>query len=417
MTAPKKTILLCTIGSAGDVNPFIGIGGQLRKRGFRVVLVTSQYFEAQARSEGLEFFGLGSAEDYRSIIEDPDLWSPDKGFKVFAERVVFPIMEPAYEFIAGFDPSNTLLLAQGQFFAAHIAHEKLGMPFITVHLQPAAFRSVYEFPLSPVPLPPFLVRGLFTLVDALLLDKLFAPNINRFRLTLNLPPIRKIFGGWMHSPQLNLGLFPDWFAQPQPDWSPQTQLTSFVFYDKQNGIEELPADLENFLNAGSPPIVFTAGTAMKHADQFYRDCIGACQILGQRGILLTGHPEQLPAELPAGIQHFSYLPFSKVLPRALALVHHGGIGTTAQAIAAGIPHVIRPMAHDQPDTAARVEKLGIGATLSPNKFNARSLAEKLNLLIDSQSVNKRCRIFADRIHPEQALNDTCSIIENFSNGQ
>jgi rhamnosyltransferase subunit B len=414
MNSTEKTILLCTIGSAGDVNPFIGIGGQLIKRGFRVVLITSQYFEAQARSVGLEFFGLGSAEDYQDIIQDPDLWSPDKGFKVFADRVVFPIMEPAYEIIASFDPSKTILAAQGQFFAAHIAHEKLGFPFITVHLQPAAFRSVYEFPLLPVSLPPFVIRGLFGLIDALLLDKLFAPNINRLRQSLGLPAIHKIFGGWMHSPQKNLGLFPDWFAALQPDWPPQTQLTGFVYYDKQNGNEELPEELNKFLNAGSPPIIFTAGTAMKHADQFFRDCIEACQVLNQRGILLTGHPEQLPAELPQNIQHFAYLPFSKVLPRALALVHHGGIGTTAQAIAAGIPQVIRPMAHDQPDTAARVEKLGIGASLSPKNFNAASLAEKLHSLITSQAVLERCKSYADKIDPDRSLDETCTIIEDFS---
>lgn len=409
----KSTILLCTIGSAGDVYPFIGIGEELKKRGFRVVLITSQYFESQARSAGLEFFGLGSSEDYQSIIQDPDLWSPDKGFKVFADRVVFPIMEPAYEIIAGFDPSTTILAAQGQFFAAHIAHEKLGFSFITIHLQPAAFRSVYEFPLLPISLPPFAIRGLFSLIDALVLDKLFAPNINRFRKSLGLAPIKKIFGGWMHSTQLNIGLFPEWFAQLQPDWPPQTQLTSFVYYDRQNGNEDIPSELDAFLSAGSPPIIFTAGTAMKHADQFFRDCIEACQLLGQRGIVLTQHPEQLPDELPPGIQQFAYLPFSKILPRALALVHHGGIGTTAQAIAAGIPQVIRPMAHDQPDTAARVEKLGIGVSLSPQKFNATSLAEKLNILTTSQTVWARCKAYAERIRPDQSLNDTCTIIEDF----
>jgi len=409
-----KTILLCTIGSAGDVYPFIGIGQELKKRGFRVGLITSQYFEAQALGAGLEFIGLGSTEDYQSIIQDPDLWSPDKGFKVFAERVVFPIMEPAYQNITGFDPSQTILIAQGQFFAAHIAHEKLGFPFITVHLQPAAFRSVYEFPLIPISLPPFVIRGVFSLIDALLLDKLFAPNINRFRQSLGLPAIKKIFGGWMHSPQKNLGLFPEWFAQPQRDWPPQTQLTSFVYYDQQDGNEELPKELENFLNAGSAPIIFTAGTAMKHGSQFFLDCIEACQKLGQRGVLLTQHPEQLPAELPEGIQHFAYLPFSQILPRALALVHHGGIGTTAQAIAAGIPQVIRPMAHDQPDTAARIEKLGIGVSLDPKKFNAVTLAEKISSLITSQTVLDLCKKYAEKIHPEQALNDTCTIIEDFS---
>ena len=413
----KSTILLCTIGSAGDVNPFIAIGQNLIKRGFRVVLITSQYFESRARSAGLEFFGLGSSEDYQSIIQDPDLWSPDKGFKVFADRVVFPIMEPAYEIIAGFDPAQTVLAAQGQFFAAHIAHEKLGFPFITIHLQPAAFRSVHEFSLLPISLPPFVIRGLFSLIDALVLDKLFAPNINRFRQSLGLPPINKIFGGWMHSPQRNIGLFPEWFAQLQPDWPPQTQLTSFVYYDKQNGNTDISNELDAFLSAGSPPIIFTAGTAMKHADQFFRDCIEACQLLGQRGILLTQHPEQLPTELPQGIQHFAYLPFSKVLPRAAALVHHGGIGTTAQAIAAGIPQVIRPMAQDQPDTATRVEKLGIGVSLSPQKFNAASLAERLNALLTSQAVLERCKIYAGRIHPDQSLNETCMIIDNFSRDQ
>jgi UDP:flavonoid glycosyltransferase YjiC (YdhE family) len=106
--------------------------------------------------------------------------------------------------------------------------------------------------------------------------------------------------------QKNIGLFPGWFAHPQPDWPPQTQLTSFVYYGKQNGDEELPEELETFLSAGSAPIIFTAGTAMKHVDQFFRDCIGACQVLGRRGILLTQHPEQLPAELPQGIQYFAY---------------------------------------------------------------------------------------------------------------
>ncbi|MDO9300330.1 MAG: glycosyltransferase [Anaerolineales bacterium] len=413
----EKTILLCTIGSAGDVYPFIGIGQQLKKRGFRVVLVTSQYFEAHARSAGLEFIGLGSAEDYQSIIQDPDLWSAEKGFKVFAERVVFPIMEPAYEIIAGFDPSQTILVAQGQFFAAHIAHEKLGFPFITIHLQPAAFRSVHEFPLLPAWIPPLLKRGIFNLIDVLVLDKLFAPNINRLRQRLSLPAINKIFGNWMHSPQKNLGLFPEWFAHPQPDWPPQTQLTGFIYHDNQDGDEELPKELETFLSAGSAPIIFTAGTAMKHGSQFFLDCIEACQRLGRRGILLTQHPEQLPAQLPQGIQHFAYLPFSRILPRAAALVHHGGIGTTAQAIAAGIPQVIRPMTHDQPDNAARVEKLGISASLSPKKFNAASLAEKLNAVISSQQVLDRCKFYAQKINPDQALNDACAIIADFARNQ
>jgi len=125
----------------------------------------------------------------------------------------------------------------------------------------------------------------------ILLGKIFCRTCQ----SLGLPPVKKIFDRWTHSAQLNLCLFPDWFAEPQPDWPPQTRLTSFVYYDKQN--EEIPDTVNDFLNAGSPPIIFTPGTAMKHADQFFRDCVEACQMLGQRGILLTQHPEQLPAIL------------------------------------------------------------------------------------------------------------------------
>lgn len=411
MTDTEKDILLCTIGSAGDVYPFIRVGQELKQRGFHVTLMTSQYFETQTRLAGLEFLGLGEAEDYHRIINNPDLWDAEKGFKFFAENVVFPIMRPAYELIANFDPTKTILIAQGQFFAAHIAHDKLDFPFITVHLQPAVIRSSYEFPLMPAWMHPFLKRRLFNLIDILVFDKLFAAEINLFRKSLGLVPIKKVFDRWMHSPQMNLGFFPDWFARPQPDWPPQTYVTGFVYYDKQ---ENIPADVDEFFNAGSAPIIFTPGTAMKHGSQFFLDCMQACERLGQRGILLTQFPEQLPAQLPQGIQHFAYLPFRQILPRALALVHHGGIGTTAQAIAAGIPQVIRPLAHDQPDTAARIEKLGIGIALSPKQFTAAALVEKLHPLITSQQILDRCQMYAEKIDPVQSLNRVCTLIEDFA---
>lgn len=412
-----KTILLCTVGSAGDVYPFIAIGQELRTRGFRVVLITSQYFESQTHEAGLEFIGLGSAEDYQRIIQNPDLWSPDKGFKVFAESVILPILEPAYEAIASFDPAVTVLVAQGQFFSAHTAHEKLGYPFVTIHLQPAAFRSVYEFPLLPTWIPGLVKRGFFNLIDYFVLDRVFAPGINSFRQNLGLPPVKKIFDRWTHSPRLNLGLFPDWYAPPQPDWPPHTKLTGFVFYDKQGNSQIIPPDLDVFLKGGSAPIIFTPGTAMQHGEQFFADCVQACQTLGRRGILLTQHTNQIPASLPDGIRHYKYLPFGQVFPHAAALVHHGGIGTTAHAIAAGIPQIIRPMAHDQPDNAARVTNLGIGAKLAPKKFTGESLAEKIDTLLSSPDVLQLCQTFALKIDPARALDETCEQIEHFSHTQ
>ena len=112
--------------------------------------------------------------------------------------------------------------------------------------------------------------------------------------------------------------------------------------------------------AGEPPIVFTPGSAMYHGQDFFRASVEACKQLNRRGILLTRHAEQIPADLPATIRHFSYAPFSLLLPRAAALVHHGGIGTSAQAMAAGCRQLITPFAHDQFDNADRLRRLGEG---------------------------------------------------------
>src|SRR5262249_53944037 len=159
-------------------------------------------------------------------------------------------------------------------------------------------------------------------------------------------PVRGIMSQWWHSPQRVLGLFPPWYGEPQPDWPPQVRLVGFPLYDER-GVEELPGGLADFLATGSPPLVFMPGSANAQAQDFFRAPVEACQRLGRRGLLLPRFPEQLPAPLPPTIRHFNFIPFSQVLPQAAALVHHGGIGTSAQALAAGVPQVVMPLAHDQ----------------------------------------------------------------------
>jgi rhamnosyltransferase subunit B len=264
----------------------------------------------------------------------------------------------------------------------------------------------------PAWMPRSLKRVLINASDHFVIDPLLAPEINRFRGELSLPPVKHIFGDWMHSPLATIGLFPDWFAAPQPDWPSQTHLTGFIFHDKRTEEEQLPRDVLDFLDAGDPPIVFTPGTAMKHGTQFFEASVQACQILGRRGILLTLHKDQLPSTLPEGIQHFDYLPFSLILPRVAALVHHGGIGTIAPALAAGIPQVIRPMTHDQPDNAARVQSLGTGVSISPKDYTAQTIAETLNGLLSSADVLARSKEYAQRIDPQKSLQETCDLIQN-----
>ena len=135
-------------------------------------------------------------------------------------------------------------------------------------------------------------------------------------------------------------------------------------------------------------------------------------MMGRRAILLTEFTEQLPANLPEGVRHFPYVPFSALLPRCAALVHHGGIGTTAQALRAGIPQLVTPMIFDQPDNAARVKRLGVGDSISPKRYTPGLTAERLTLLTSSSGVQQNCRQVAARFREGDPTAETCRWIES-----
>ena len=157
---------------------------------------------------------------------------------------------------------------------------------------------------------------------------------------------------------------------------------------------EVAPEIEEFIAVGQPPIVFTPGSAHTHAIPFWRAAVDACQRLGRRGMLLTRHVEQIPSDLPDEVRHFPYVPFSDVLDRCAALVYHGGVGTLSQALAAGVPHLIMPMAHDQPDNAVRIKCLGVGDYLWPNQFRGPRVAQMLEELLSSAAVASACQQIA-----------------------
>lgn len=169
--------------------------------------------------------------------------------------------------------------------------------------------------------PRFVKQALFWLVDKLWIDRVLDPPINSFRSSLGLPRVNRILGDYVHSPQLTLGLFAEWFAPVQPDWPPHTQTVGLVPHDDSER-QTVSPEVEEFLSGGPPPLVFTPGSAAATLKDFFRECrIGA-----HRAMLVTNFPEQLPANLPPGVRTFSYVPFSQILPRCSALVYPGGIG-------------------------------------------------------------------------------------------
>jgi rhamnosyltransferase subunit B len=408
--------ILVTIGSAGDVHPFVGLGLALRRRGHRVTVVTGSIFEQLVRSAGLDFEPLFDSEYYLGLLDSPDLWHARRAPKFVMQNLVLPLLRPAYEIVGRLhEPGRTVVATSSLALGPRIAEEKLGVPTATIHLQPVMIRSAIRPPrivgmFTGPRVPQWLVRAQYWLADRLVVDRIFEKEWNGFRRELGLPPVRRLLQDYIHAPSLTIGLFPDWYCSPQPDWPLPLRLTGFPLYDKRE-LSPLDDGLLAFLSAGEPPIAFTAGSAMTQGEAFFAAAAAGCARFGRRGILLTKYSEQLPSELPPGVRHVEYAPFSQLFPRCAAVVHHGGIGSTAQSLASGVPQLVVPMAHDQYDNAERVAGLGVGYMLSRKQFDAGAGAGVLETLIGVETVQSACRRYAAKLAANTTLDDTAKLLE------
>jgi len=407
--------LMTSVGSSGDVHPYIGIGRELRARGHAVTLLAADPHRGAIERAGLAFASIWSEADYHAVTEHPDLWHPRRGLTKVLE-IATAGLEPLWrELEARFVPGQTMIVGHPLAFGARAFEEKFRVPALTIHLAPGSIRTAHQVPALPPgvdisALPHRLKRAMWWLVDRATIDPQIVPMLNRWRAGHDLPPVHRIFQSWLNSPQGVIGLFPPWFGPRQPDWPAQFHAASFPLWDDVEPPAPDP-ELESFLGAGSPPIVFSPGSANRQAAAFFAAAAGAVTKLGARGLFLTGYPEQLPPDLPATILHRHYVPFSKVLPRAAAFVHHGGIGSTAQGLAAGIPQLMMPMGFDQPDNALRIQRLDTGTWLSPRRFTTTTVARRLDALLGNAEVASTARRLRDRLREENGIATAADIIE------
>lgn len=406
--------LMTPVGSSGDVHPYMGIGRRLRERGHTVVVMTAGKFEDVVVRAGLEFRETISAEEFDRVTRDPQLWHPRKGLVLVMSEVA-RWLRTAYDLVADAYEPGTVLVGHGLSLATRLFEEKHGASAATLQLAPSVFRSDYgQQALTPggdiSTWPRWVKRILWWAVDRFFIDPTIAPQLNALRGELKLPPVHRVMNEWVHSPKRVIALFPEWFAPRQPDWPAALRLTGFPLYDESDHQTEMPATLERFLNEGPPPILFTPGSANQLAESFFRESVGAAQVMGRRALLLTRYSTHLPP-LSDGIHYESYVPFSAVLPRCAAIVHHGGIGTLAQGLAAGIPQLTMPLGFDQPDNATRLGRLGVGRWVVPSEFNRHTVAETLSSLLNDPRVAESCARWKTQLRQEHAIDRTCDLLE------
>jgi UDP:flavonoid glycosyltransferase YjiC (YdhE family) len=394
-----KRIVLSTFGSFGDVHPYIAIALELKARGHHPVLATSEVYREKMDAVGLDFHSVRPdmpSYDQPEVLADlvGRAMDPKTGGEVVADMVV-PHLRDIYEDLDAATVGADLLLTHPLPLVGPIIAQKKRLNWISSVLAPASLLSVYDPVVPPqwpslyhaMRLSPWVGRGVMALAK-IKLDKILRP-VYELRADLGMSRGEQPILNGQHSPTKVLALFSKLLAKPQPDWPANAVVTGFPFYDRRDffGETEMPNGLMEFLDSGPAPIVFTLGSsAYWVARDFYRDSIEAARALGRRALLLIGHARNLPSSpLPAGVAAFEYAPYSEVLPRACAIVHQGGVGTTGQGMRSGKPVLIVPHAHDQFDNAARVERLGCGRVLPRPRYNAESATRELRLLLEKSS--------------------------------
>jgi UDP:flavonoid glycosyltransferase YjiC (YdhE family) len=419
MTTPNdRRVVFATLGSWGDVLPYVGIAFGMRARGHRVVLATSECYREKIAAHGIEFRAVRPDSDW---IVEPALMRRRShatlGLIRVAREWLLPALRESYEDTAAASDGADLLVSHPLAYAARLVAEKTGVRWVSTMLVPLGFFSAHDtlaLPLSAVLSTPFhrlspRARSAFLAVGKRATRFLARPWY-RLRADLGLPPATDGNPlGDVHSPELVLALFSNVLADKQPDWPPQTVVTGFPI-SAQAGGTGLPPELSRFLDAGPPPIVFTLGTAVaSDAGRFYQTSVEAAQSVGLRAVLVgKGSRARFPAS-PAMIA-CDYAPYPELFPRSAVLVHHGGIGTTGLAMRSGRAMLVVPRAWDQPDNAARVVRLGIARVLPWRRYTASRVASESRQLLDDAYVQRALAV-RDRLRQEDGVRGACDALE------
>jgi rhamnosyltransferase subunit B len=414
----RKRIVLNTFGSFGDIHPYLAIGLELRRRGHAAVIATLAIYREKVESVGLEFAPVRPnipepREQEPGLIEK--IMDPKNGPRFLMEGLVFPSVRDSYEDLLAAVEGADLLVTHPAAPAGPLVGRKTGLTWISTVLAPMSFFSAYDPPLPPFwqwtkvlsKLGPRFMKFFLDLSKS----AYKAQPVVDFRAELGLSDNGNPMFDGQHSPTLVLALFSKLFAAPQPDWPPNTEVTGFCYYDDHDA--RLPAELSDFLEAGSSPIVFTLGSsAVWVARDFFRESIAAAQSLGQRAVLLVGDERNDPGALPDGMIAADYVSYQALLPRASVVVHHGGVGTTSHGLLAGVPTLIVPFAFDQSDNAEHAQRLGVSRTLYREKYRAPRVAVELSKLLRESEYARRASDVGRQLKQENGPARASDLIEH-----
>jgi UDP:flavonoid glycosyltransferase YjiC (YdhE family) len=415
-------IVLATFGTLGDVHPLIAIALEMRRRGHTPVLAVPEIFRPKIEPLGLEFARVGPTLNPDDPQQVADLMDIRKGTERTLREVLFPAIRQSYDqLLAAVQAGGgaDLMLAGELTYQAPVVAEVTRIRWASYVLAPLSFFSAYDAPVLP-PYPKLAqlqsavpATGHAVKQFARWVTRDWAEPVYQLRAELGLDRGADVIFDAKHAPGLVLAMFSPLLGEPQPDWPPHTEITGFVFYDGDAGKQGLPEDVEEFLQDGEAPVVFTLGSAaVLDAGDFYEQSAEAARIAGVRAVLLVGTDSRnVPQTQSSDIGVAPYAPYSKLFPRASLIVHQGGVGTTAQAMQAGRPMLVMPYSHDQPDNARRMRRLGVADVIRRQDYTPERVARRIRRMLGQPRFAERAAEVGEQLRYEDGLGRACDALE------
>ncbi|MEO6798587.1 MAG: glycosyltransferase [Rhodanobacter sp.] len=424
-TMSKARVVFATVGSLGDLFPFLAVGQALRTRGHEVVIATHAIHQHAIEQAGLAFAdasGMAEPQDRQAFTARA--FHPWRGPRFVVHDFAALDVRASYQKLLRTCVHADVLVTTTLAFAGQILGEQASaagrLRWLSAVLAPAGFLSASDPPASGIAWLDAFVRrsprhGHWLAQVARRITYPWTAPVRALRRELGVPeqsPMGDPFHRGQHAPQGVLALFSPLFATPQPDWPPQTVITGMARYGQPSACD--PA-LQAFLDGGPAPLVFTLGSAAVHAGaSFLRESATAARQLGQRAVLLTGSPEvraQLPRDLSDTIHCVDYAAHAELFPRASVIVHHGGIGTSSEALRAGRPMLVVPHGFDQPDNAVRLGRLGVAEILPAKRYRAGRAVDLLRRLLHEPHYRQRAEQAMSAMRGEDGAKVGADVIE------
>lgn len=435
----KQEVLFVAFGSLGDVYPLLAIAKKMSSC-IPTTLLANEYFRCYAEDIGVDFYPIGSTEDQLRARESADLSGETReGRKERYENVIGKSYKAAYSYISEKFQQGIkfLVVTHGNLSPAVLACEAFDIPIIYTHYAPSQIPANYEDAILCASFysdrSPWWIRHVTIPMQFMKLRFSFEvkDQLNAHRKALGLAPVASSWDHFIQKfsfrrekaivPQMNIPaeivLTPQWFSEPFDNRSGKYTFVGFPFIEEIAGQQE--ALVDSFIHAHGKPIIFTPGTAVEDVEALIEEMIPICRKLGSPGIFCAKHGraafDKLTKVNDVALLYLEHAKFSHLLPQSRCLIHHGGIGTLAQALRAGIPQIVRPRMYDQPANGVRVMMFGLGGSVFPEDFFADRVADILLHIEGSQQHQEMIAYYSNLVRNENGVENACELITSFLN--